>query len=224
LPAINPRSGKYSPLTKVHSFVLCRRLPHTTTQYLRNYNLYNNRCAIWEAARATSATPGIFKPVKIAGTRGISAEYVDPGLEHSNPTEKLLEEASGLFGQDRRVKCVLSIGTGRVSRRWKTRATAAPYLASTVLGFTTSCELKHETFAERLRAQSSQTQFYFRLNLVQVDVELQDWNQIDRLSAAVKRQLAIEPMKTEIGALADLLCARDGSPTRKYHTFKDLGM
>ncbi|KAJ7106876.1 acyl transferase/acyl hydrolase/lysophospholipase, partial [Mycena crocata] len=42
-------------------------------------------CAIWEAARATSATPQLFKPIEIwNGVR--KQRYVDGGIGNNNPT------------------------------------------------------------------------------------------------------------------------------------------
>ena len=50
-------------------------------------------CKIWEAARATSATPTLFKRIEIGGQ-----PFIDGGLGHNNPSRLLLDEAKGLFG------------------------------------------------------------------------------------------------------------------------------
>ena len=51
-----------------------------------------SQCAIWQAARATSAAPSFFKEMYIDNPRpGIN--YVDGGLGHNNPAEVALEEA-----------------------------------------------------------------------------------------------------------------------------------
>jgi hypothetical protein len=191
------------------------------------WDLTARNLTVWEAARATSAVPGIFKPIIITRPNPVSPRgrnsftYIGPGLEHSNPTDLLFTEAIRVYGDRRRVKFILSIGTGNMAHRITNQGNFAPSLAFTAVDITRSCETVHQRLAERFRAHS---QVYFRLNLDQGadDAQLQDWEQVDRLSAAIERQLATEPMKTELETLADLLCERDGSPGRKYHTLGDL--
>jgi hypothetical protein len=64
--------------------------------------------SIWEVARATTAAPSYFSPLKIEGAR-----FIDGGLLSNNPTLEVLKEAA-LF-RDRgntHFCCILSIGTG----------------------------------------------------------------------------------------------------------------
>lgn len=72
-----------------------------------------DRCAIWEAGRATSAAPTFFKPMKIKVPLP-GATYVDGGLAHNNPAELALAEARKIWTKARRF-CLVSIGTGRQS-------------------------------------------------------------------------------------------------------------
>lgn len=99
-----------------------------------------------------------------------------------------------------------------------------PSLAEIVGDIQSICEQTHESIARRNRAQDARNKFYFRLNLERgaEDLELQDWDHVDHLDAAVERQLAREPMKTDVGKLADLLC--DQTPGREYHTFHNLSI
>ena len=122
----------------------------------------------------------------------------------------------------------MSIGTGLVARadmippyEWNS---GPPSLAEIVGIIQWECEQTHERIARRNHAQAAQNKFYFRLNLERgaEDLELQDWNHIDRLDAAVEHQLAREPMKTEVGKLAELLC--DQTPRREYHRLRDLSV
>lgn len=62
---------------------------------------------IWQAARATSAAPGYFKPMKIG-----EIELVDGGLLANNPVGWLWTEVLAEYGQLRKADCFLSIGTG----------------------------------------------------------------------------------------------------------------
>ncbi|KAJ5593324.1 hypothetical protein N7537_010228 [Penicillium hordei] len=65
-------------------------------------------CTIWEVARATSAAPTFFKPIKL-GREGI--EYIDAGFGYNNPCDKLIAEARNAF-PGRSDLQILSVGTG----------------------------------------------------------------------------------------------------------------
>ena len=70
-----------------------------------------SKCAIWQAARATTAAPSFFKEMFIDNPRpGIS--YVDGGLGYNNPSEVSLDEAAELWPTSKHF-CLVSIGTGR---------------------------------------------------------------------------------------------------------------
>ena len=80
----------------------------------RSYNTQENnasKCAIWKAARATSAAPSVFDPVFI-DIPAPGAWYVDGGLRYNNPAQVALDEARQCWPSIKRFS-VLSIGTGR---------------------------------------------------------------------------------------------------------------
>ena len=66
---------------------------------------------IVEAICATMALPSHFAPVKIGPPRR-EQSFIGGALGANNPTRLLLEEASVVFGKDRRVAQVLSLGCG----------------------------------------------------------------------------------------------------------------
>ena len=70
-----------------------------------------SECLIWQAARATSAAPTFFMPMKIDRPRP-AITYVDGGLGHNNPAEVALDEARRIWPDCSQVGLV-SIGTGR---------------------------------------------------------------------------------------------------------------
>ncbi|KAK1573420.1 acyl transferase/acyl hydrolase/lysophospholipase [Colletotrichum navitas] len=70
---------------------------------------------IWEAARATSAAPFYFKPLKVkVEDQGKEHEYefVDGGLQANNPLGCLWNEVLTTYGIQRQTACFLSLGTG----------------------------------------------------------------------------------------------------------------
>jgi hypothetical protein len=64
------------------------------------------RAPIWKAARATSAAPTFFVPIDIDGI-----EYGDAGIGYNNPVKEALAELHNMW-PDRRIGCLLSVGTG----------------------------------------------------------------------------------------------------------------
>ena len=69
------------------------------------------KCAIWEGARATSASPLFFKPIFIA-TPPPGRRFVNGGLQYNNPSDAALREGQRLWPKAKRF-CLISIGTGR---------------------------------------------------------------------------------------------------------------
>ncbi|EIW77236.1 FabD lysophospholipase-like protein [Coniophora puteana RWD-64-598 SS2] len=81
---------------------------------LRTYKVSRNagpNCMLWEAARATTAHPGHYKPITISDGV-VNHEYVDAGMGSNNPCRVLLDEAASVY-PTRSLGAVVSIGTGR---------------------------------------------------------------------------------------------------------------
>jgi hypothetical protein len=70
-----------------------------------------SECALWQAARATSAAPTFFKPMSIDRPRP-AITYIDGGMGHNNPSEVALDEARRIWPTCTEFGLV-SIGTGR---------------------------------------------------------------------------------------------------------------
>ncbi|KAH7339031.1 acyl transferase/acyl hydrolase/lysophospholipase, partial [Rhizoctonia solani] len=69
-------------------------------------------CRIWEAVRASTANPHLFKSIEILNRElGIKQPYIGGGIGYSNPTGHLLKEAAATF-PDQPVASITSIGTG----------------------------------------------------------------------------------------------------------------
>lgn len=65
---------------------------------------------IWEAARATTAAPFYFDPIKISNRK-----FGDGGFGTNNPAEEMFNEVSGMNGSDAKsIALLLSIGTGKI--------------------------------------------------------------------------------------------------------------
>lgn len=57
-----------------------------------------SKCAIWQAARATSAAPSFFKEMYIENPC-LGVNYVDGGLGHNNPSQVALDKATWVWLQ-----------------------------------------------------------------------------------------------------------------------------
>ena len=67
-------------------------------------------CSIWQAARATSAAPLYFPPIRFGNP---PAKYVDGGLRYNNPVRALCDEAKRVWKKPKhRIGRIISIGTG----------------------------------------------------------------------------------------------------------------
>lgn len=70
-----------------------------------------DKCAIWQAARATTAALSFFQPVHIE-TPSPGGLFIDGGLMYNNPVELVIKEATKIW-TDIDYFCVVSVGTGR---------------------------------------------------------------------------------------------------------------
>jgi predicted acylesterase/phospholipase RssA len=85
--------------------------PPTIFRTYRGDEIRPSECALWQAARATSAAPTFFKPMSVDRPRPPIA-YVDGGMGYNNPSEVALNEARRIWPECTQFGLV-SIGTGR---------------------------------------------------------------------------------------------------------------
>lgn len=85
--------------------------PPTIFRTYRGKQTRASECALWQAARATTAAPTFFKPMSIDRPRP-AITYIDGGMGHNNPSELALDEARRIWPTCTQFGLV-SIGTGR---------------------------------------------------------------------------------------------------------------
>jgi predicted acylesterase/phospholipase RssA len=98
------------------TFVVANKSLHADTwpTILRSYRCTGanaSKCAIWQAARATTAHPSFFKPIHI-DIPPPGEVFVDGGYMYNNPSELVLREARKIWPTIKRFSLV-SIGAGR---------------------------------------------------------------------------------------------------------------
>ncbi|KAJ7440029.1 FabD/lysophospholipase-like protein [Mycena latifolia] len=157
-------------------------------------------CTIWEAARATSAAPTFFKRIEIGPTSRAEA-FLDGGLGRNIPTGTLLEEAQLLF-PNRRVACVLSIGTGQVKAAAiptpsrLQRALPLDVIHATV-AIATDCETTNQDMLKRFVGDPG---VYFRFNVEQgmQNIKLGQWERLGEVSVSEKLGEVVNILKARI--------------------------
>ncbi|KAJ7122298.1 acyl transferase/acyl hydrolase/lysophospholipase, partial [Mycena epipterygia] len=132
-----------------------------------------NDCTIWEAARATSATPGLPE----IGSKEMNQWHVGS----NNPTSLLLEEAKKMY-PSRPVVLVASIGTGHPDTILIPKSPRSGAMARATKTIAAGCETTHEGNARRFRRVPNT---YFRLNVEQGVQGLgpQHWEKWSEVSA-----------------------------------------
>ncbi|KAG6872178.1 hypothetical protein C0995_012312, partial [Termitomyces sp. Mi166 len=149
----------------------------------RSYEVRANQgynCSVVEAARATTATPELFKAVSI-GSGGLWEEFVGSHLGYNNPTSLVLEEAELLFGATQYVACIVNIGAGHPGHvSWKPTKSFTQRLVKVLFDISTNSEVPVEDFLKR--CQNLPGTFY-RLNVDQglQKMALDDWNKLGEI-------------------------------------------
>ena len=157
-------------------------------------------CSIWEAARATSAAPTFFPPIKFAAQTG--GHFIDGGVGWNNPTKALVKEAKSYYRMKSykatQPTCLVSIGTGQkdlvqlhraASMFWfkdRSGLSIAPILGQIV----TDCENTHdEVLLSYLEANARD--LYYRFNVPQgmQEVMLDEWEKSDDIKTYTDKYL-----------------------------------
>ncbi|KAJ6520964.1 FabD lysophospholipase-like protein [Mycena vulgaris] len=154
-----------------------------------------NDCMIWEAARATSAAPGLFKAMEI-GVGGMKQRYIDGGVGHNNPTSLVLAEAKEIY-PSRPVVLVASIGGGHPDTIQIPKSPSSTSITTAMKKIAADCEKIHEDNARRFRAIPNT---YFRFNVQQgmQDLAPHDWGKSSEVSAHTKAYLRTEDTKSKL--------------------------
>ncbi|PVH95139.1 hypothetical protein DM02DRAFT_691373 [Periconia macrospinosa] len=173
------------PLCKV---MLCvTRTEIGKPDILRNYTSFhptaeNYSCTIWEAASATAAAPLYFKSVQFKET---GERWCDGGLRRNNPINEALSELSRERGwKDRKIGCVLSLGTG-VKKSDSITSSIASILKGVVAMVTDADDIAKVFASSELGIELFRTHRYFRFSIPQgmQDLKLDEWEETEKMRA-----------------------------------------
>ncbi|THV03678.1 FabD/lysophospholipase-like protein, partial [Dendrothele bispora CBS 962.96] len=180
----------------------------------RTYKLLGNSdasCKIWQAARATTAAPTFFKRISIPGVGGIEETFIDAGIRCNNPTGQVREEAKRLFGEDRTVGVLVSIGTGHpgtigLSKPDVFQRLLPSQLINTLKNIATDCE----SVADQLASQYGEREdsIYFRFNVTHGvgQISLEEWKKIPDIVTHTRAYLQEPRISAYVDSVVQRLC------------------
>ena len=174
-------------------------MPANSIKYARRFRTYVVRnhatpnCKIWEAARATTAAPTFFKRIAIGELGQIKEQFLDAAVGCNNPTQEVLDESRLVFGDDRPLGVLISLGTGQKSTPSLTSSTAFQKILPTKLNeFANLMKVlaKIATDSERVADDMSRRfgtvpDTYFRFNATHGvgEITLEEWERMDEVQA-----------------------------------------
>ncbi|KIM21557.1 hypothetical protein M408DRAFT_102455, partial [Serendipita vermifera MAFF 305830] len=164
---------------------------------------------IIEGLCATMAIHSHFLPVKI-GPRRTQQSFIGGALGANNPTRLLLEEAIKVFGKNRRVSQIISLGCG-LPRALSINSSENMSIDRILKDITTDCEI----VANELATRFSSIDAYLRLNVIKGmdSVEMKEWEQLGRVESHTATYLAMGGVSDFIDNSLRRMQARVGSVT-----------
>jgi len=191
-------------------------VPANNMAYPRRFRTYSVRanasanCKIWEAARATTAAPVFFKRIDIGEEGQAKEQFIDGGLKCNNPANQVLEEARKIFGDDRLVRSLISLGTGHRGTIGLAKPDAFQKLLPTKLisvlkSIATDCEDMANELSTRF---INLEKFYFRFNVAHgaEGVSLEEWEKMGELTEHTKAYMEEVGVSKAIDEVVDILC------------------
>ncbi|SJK99991.1 uncharacterized protein ARMOST_03302 [Armillaria ostoyae] len=168
-------------------------------QRFRTYQGLPNQgpdCTIWEAVRATTAVPTVFKAIKIAGPGGFGPDHVR-------------DEAKDLFGSERRIGVLLNIGTGHIGPNgFQLRNGMERALPSELIDVLQNIATDCERVADELAMEYDSDDIYFRFNVLHGagGISFDEWKKMDEILAHTTSYLRGPEVSRQIDRITTCLC------------------
>ncbi|KAG6875598.1 hypothetical protein C0992_003152, partial [Termitomyces sp. T32_za158] len=187
------------------SFVVALPSAHMTPRLFRSYTLGANQgynCTIVEAARATTANPGFFKPVLITDG-GIQEAFIGGNLGFNNPSKLVLEETESVFGYAAQVACLVSLGAGQLGPLSLQHSDMNDML-DIVRKIATDSE---KTAGELMSQYKHIPDVFFRLNVEQglQNFALDDWKKLPEIKTHTQSYLKQTSLENHVKELVQAL-------------------
>jgi hypothetical protein len=163
---------------------------------------------ITEAMLATLASPPLFASTSIFKDAS-TFEYISADLTLSNPIRQIIVEAYGTFGEEARVACLLSLGSGRPG------VAVSPENSDLTSWnqFLTRLVMDSERKAEDIDGQMGHLGLYYRFCVPQGLEHNEDMSSLkpEVIIAHTVVYLSGDPVSSKMTSCIDSLTLRDGS-------------
>jgi hypothetical protein len=181
-------------------------------------------CSVVDALSASMALPTIFAPVQVGPEYAVE-EFGGGGFGFSNPTRELLKEAQLVYGGDRQLSVILSLGSGRPKElSMENSGTKPDELEDLLRRLTINCEAVERDVSYQLYDVGA----YIRLNVDQgLDtIGFYSWSQLGKVSAHTKQYLDTIPVRKLVDASINGLTEEQGVMTLgqlgEYFSMRDV--
>lgn len=181
-------------------------------QTFRNYPSRRSKLnpTIVDALCATMATPPHFSAVKI-GAPMRQQSFLGGALGANNPTRELLNEASDVFGKEKRVAQIITLGSGRPHAISLNNSTPGQGIDQVLASISADCE----TVARDLSMRLSGINAYLRLNVDRgmENLTFCDWTDIGSIESHTTAYVETVVVSKAIDTSLRTLQERIGSAT-----------
>ena len=202
----------------------------THPRLLRSYDTRSvNQFAgttIWQAARATTAAPTFFKRVWI-GPPKLEEAFIDGGVGTNNPVRLVIEEAARVFGQDRPVSCVVSLGTGQGNTiGFNTPGWSQSWVPTDLIHALEKMATDTERVEQEMEVRFANAPgVYHRFNVDQglQNIGMEEWKRLGDVKTHTILYLNQHAVETRLKGAAERLGRRDTITTPAIYTTAELG-
>ncbi|KAE9377601.1 hypothetical protein N431DRAFT_541303 [Stipitochalara longipes BDJ] len=171
----------------------------------------NYICHIWEAARATSAAPLFFAPLKLKSS---GATFGDGALGLNNPINEVLNEARRLY-KNTPIRSLLSIGTGLTDvKGLDTGQINILDVLKTCVDLSMNANKQAEDFAKSDKGREmfdNRTYFRFDVDRNIETISLEEWKKLDEIDGLTEAYLGRPEKEKDLLDCARSLCDRIAS-------------
>ncbi|KAG7007631.1 hypothetical protein G7Y79_00009g027400 [Physcia stellaris] len=160
---------------------------------------------IWQIARATTASPPYFSPMKL-GDR----VFLDGGISTNNPTQEAVRDLRSLYNGILNDACIVSVGSGLASKhRSPKHPSKIPWIRSieAILAFTRQIVTQTESIHLAVRdfLEDSHAS-YFRFDVEDVgDIRINDWRLLEHISKRTRQHLSTDAARDTLDRCAKAL-------------------
>lgn len=196
-------------------------MPAKNMAYPRRFRTYQVRenaspnCFIWEAARATTAAPTIFKRISIGEEGHAKEEFIDGSVRCNNPANQVIEEARTLFGDDSTLGCLVSIGTGHpgiigLSEPDSFQKILPTKMIEVLKRVATDCESAAGDLAKRFKDHEDH---FFRYSVTHGagSISLEEWKKMADVETHTKAYLEQMEISSSINMVVKILSQSQGA-------------